>query len=510
LENFDRGLALAPGAGRVLDWGCGAETLSLKLLRERGLAAEGWDPLCPGSVLPDSPEVRQSFDLVFCLEAAGYFADPPEEFSRLASWLKPGGLAVIHTPLAPAGPEELARWRHIRERPCLSFYSKKALAILAASACLRWEGMEETPQGARFFFRRPLPVLAAGGVTLDLEGQSDKPLVPGDSNPGRVRMAAGGVGRNMAENLCRLGLEVEFVSALGRDFFGTFILKSCQKAGLGTAGVRKFKNESSPIYLSLLDDHHDMALALSGMSLFDRFDASQALAGVDRAESAARKRSFCPGGGPPFSALLLDGNLLPPAALAVRRRFPGLTAWMDPVSGSKGRRAAAYREGELLRELDVIKPNGLEVFAMIGAAPGPSPGLSPELLKAGRILLNRGPRRIYISLGEEGVARLESSKTAEAPGAPLVFKSPGAPLGPRIISATGAGDALTAGLLFHSLIREGSFLAAGAGEDLITGSAAAAFALASPQAVSEKLNPGELITLILKWEESAENFRGIF
>ena len=58
-----------------------------------------------------------------------------------------------------------------------------------------------------------------GGVNMDIGGQSDGPLVPGDSNPGRVRISLGGVGRNIAHNMALLGLDVRFLTAFGDDLY---------------------------------------------------------------------------------------------------------------------------------------------------------------------------------------------------------------------------------------------------------------------------------------------------
>ena len=52
-------------------------------------------------------------------------------------------------------------------------------------------------------------IAVVGGANMDIGGFPSAALVPGDSNPGQVRMSVGGVGRNIAENAARLGLEVE-------------------------------------------------------------------------------------------------------------------------------------------------------------------------------------------------------------------------------------------------------------------------------------------------------------
>ena len=76
------------------------------------------------------------------------------------------------------------------------------------------------------------------------------PLVPHDSNPGQVRMSLGGVGRNIAHNLCLLGTEVKLLTAFGDDV-------SAQKTGglLRRAGHRHQPRPAGPrrshLHLSL-------------------------------------------------------------------------------------------------------------------------------------------------------------------------------------------------------------------------------------------------------------------
>ena len=50
-------------------------------------------------------------------------------------------------------------------------------------------------------------VLVVGAMAVDAKGQPDQSLVPGRSTPGAVHFAIGGVGRNIAETLARLGVQ---------------------------------------------------------------------------------------------------------------------------------------------------------------------------------------------------------------------------------------------------------------------------------------------------------------
>ena len=50
--------------------------------------------------------------------------------------------------------------------------------------------------------------VVVGAVNVDIGGKSLKPLIPRDSNPGEISYSMGGVGRNIAHNMCLMGMRV--------------------------------------------------------------------------------------------------------------------------------------------------------------------------------------------------------------------------------------------------------------------------------------------------------------
>ena len=76
-------------------------------------------------------------------------------------------------------------------------------------------------------------VIVIGAINMDIHGFSDRSIVMGDSNPGKVRLSPGGVGRNIAQNLCLLGEKPELLTAVSDDFFGRHLEEYCREAGIG-------------------------------------------------------------------------------------------------------------------------------------------------------------------------------------------------------------------------------------------------------------------------------------
>ena len=80
-------------------------------------------------------------------------------------------------------------------------------------------------------------VLGIGAANIDVHGKSRVPIVMRDSNPGHLRTSAGGVTRNVLENLARLGVRTKLISAVGADLYGEMVLRSSASAGIDISGV---------------------------------------------------------------------------------------------------------------------------------------------------------------------------------------------------------------------------------------------------------------------------------
>jgi pseudouridine kinase len=170
-------------------------------------------------------------------------------------------------------------------------------------------------------------VVVVGGSNLDVKARAAAPMQPGTSNPGTGAMAAGGVGRNIAENLARLGTRTLLVSAVGRDAAGEMVLAQSLAAGVELDLVHR-TDRATGTYVALLDAGGELVAAVSDMTATDELGPMQ----VGRARDAIAAASL----------LVLDGNLLPvtlAAALDVAHAA-GVRAILEPVSAPKAARLA--------------------------------------------------------------------------------------------------------------------------------------------------------------------------
>lgn len=74
-------------------------------------------------------------------------------------------------------------------------------------------------------------ITVVGGINIDIEGIPYQPLRTADSNPGIVNQSFGGVGRNIVENIARMGGDAAMLSLTGDDFMGESARKQLESLG---------------------------------------------------------------------------------------------------------------------------------------------------------------------------------------------------------------------------------------------------------------------------------------
>jgi pseudouridine kinase len=110
-------------------------------------------------------------------------------------------------------------------------------------------------------------VVVIGGANMDITAQASGHLGVGDSMPGRIHCAPGGVARNVAENLARLGHATHLVSVVGDDDFGRTLRRHTAHAGVDVAAFTVVPQQATAAYLSLHGPDGDMAMAINDMGI---------------------------------------------------------------------------------------------------------------------------------------------------------------------------------------------------------------------------------------------------
>ena len=281
-------------------------------------------------------------------------------------------------------------------------------------------------------------VTVVGGANTDICGRPAQALVRHDSAPGQVSVRHGGVGRNIACDLARLGLRTRFVTALGDDGFGASVAEGCRSCGVDMSLTRIVPGARSPVYLYLSYEKGEMDAAVSDMEVMAALTPAYLRAHLGELDES--------------DAVVLDGNLPEEtiAFLCEKLRAPIVA---DPVSTAKAPRFAS-----VLGRLAAIKPNLLEARALTGKQ-------NPE--DCADALLRSGVGSVFLSLGAKGLLAASGEERVLLPCERT-----------ELVSATGAGDAATAAIVWATV--RGLGLAAAARAAVMAGAIAAASEEASP------------------------------
>jgi pseudouridine kinase len=316
-------------------------------------------------------------------------------------------------------------------------------------------------------------VVVVGGANVDVKARSGAAAVLGTSNPGVALTAPGGVGRNIAENLARLGTPTSLVAALGADGFGDDLLAHTRAAGVGVDHVVR-STAPTGTYLAVLDHDGDLLVAISSMEATDRLTVAD-LSGAHHLVAHG-------------DLLVLDGNLPvePLVWLLDAAAAASVPVVLEPVSVAKAARLAPVVGPE--RPLLALTPNADELEALVG---GPVHRSTPALARAARSLHDRGVRHVWVRRGTRG--SLLSSRHDDGRTTTVSVAAPPA----DVVDVTGAGDAMTAGFV-HALLRGDSPTDAAR-----FGQTAASLTVASRETVRPDLSP-RLVDAALRHLEETE------
>ena len=257
-------------------------------------------------------------------------------------------------------------------------------------------------------------VVVVGSCNMDVTGYSDEKLVYQDSNPGKIRCTPGGVGRNIAENLALLGLDTHLISMIGDDFYGAQLIEHTRKAGVNMEHCHVIKGDSTSTYLSLLDQSGEMVIAINDMDIINKLTPSL----LNESKQLIQHAKL----------LVIDCNLQQEALTWLFNNAGEVPIFVDTVSAFKSHKIKAW-----LSYIHTLKPNRLEAEILSGI----KIETNDDIPKVVDWFHQQGVQRIAISAGADGVYYSEINGD----------RGWSASIPTDIVSVTGAGDAMLAGLV---------------------------------------------------------------
>jgi pseudouridine kinase len=245
-------------------------------------------------------------------------------------------------------------------------------------------------------------IFVVGGINMDIHVAAvDGVFQKGTSNPSSVGLTPGGVARNIAENLARLGIAVSIAGVVGDDAFGETLVHSLQVVGVNTSLVKTLPGRQTGTYVTLIGSQGKVHTAASDMRIMDDLSADWI------AELTPHIAA---------SSLVVADTNLPEEALAAlvdTCNHADVPVLVDPVSVHKASRLRA-----VTGQIDVLAPNADEWRTIESKV-----GLTPT--------------HCLVTLGAEGVSWTESEigRTVRIPARDAVS-----------VDTTGAGDGFASGV----------------------------------------------------------------
>lgn len=297
---------------------------------------------------------------------------------------------------------------------------------------------------------RPGRIACLGGAALDRTYRTTAPARAGTSNPAAAGTSFGGVARNVAETLARLGDDVALLSRVGADAAGADLAAALAALGVDVAGLETVSGAATAEYVAVLDADGSLVVGLAAMDVLAGLDAGFVARAAPRLAAAG--------------LVFADANCAPDAlaALVTRARGAPWRLALDAVSTPKAARLPADLAG-----VAVLFCARDEAEALVGD------GYPPETLAAA--LVARGAAAAVVTLGAQGLVHADAAGVRRRPAPPA-----------EVLDVTGAGDALIAGAL-HALAAGAPLALA-----LDAGEALAGLTIAGPGAVRADLTPALL------------------
>ena len=268
--------------------------------------------------------------------------------------------------------------------------------------------MHKDPNTPRF--------VAVGATNLDVYGFSFESIALYQSNPGKIKIKAGGGVRNVVENLLRLGVDAHLISAFGNDDLGRWLVSECEKKGISTQHSL-FLDADTSVYMAMMDDTKDLKVGLSDLTIEDHITPDFL---KTKHELLASAQVIQLGSGLPLETLtyLID-------------RYSDKELMLDTSSIGK----IKHMYSQMFRHL-TLKMNRIEAQYLCNQVFN-----TPEsYLKNAQYLIDKGAKRVYITLGQDGAFTYDGLEQHHIRAPKVTIKS-----------TSGSGDAFMAGMIFGIL-----------------------------------------------------------
>ncbi|MGG0286339.1 carbohydrate kinase [Peribacillus butanolivorans] len=313
-------------------------------------------------------------------------------------------------------------------------------------------------KGRAYILREESSILCIGGANTDRKARSNQEVRLHSSNPVKITEACGGIARNFAENLSRLGCSTTLMACVGDDKEGNWILNETKRQGVDVSQVWVLPTERTGTFTTLLDINGESIVSMADMNIYEKITTSM----------FEEKWSYIISS----QAVFLDTNI-PKECLSYlinRCRDENIPMYIDPVSTAKARKLPFRLDG-----VELLMPNReeAEILAEIKIESIKDCQLACEKIR------QRGVQKVIITLGDQGVYYFSTEESGHLP-----------PFKTDVVDVTGAGEAFSSCAIYGILNEESLFSACK------LGLAGAALTIQTEESISSFLKPEKIHEIV--------------
>ena len=255
-------------------------------------------------------------------------------------------------------------------------------------------------------------ITVIGESNIDIAVRPHSEPRQGGCTPADIAFHHGGVARNIAHNLRLLGHNVQLASVFGDDAFAQGLMDECGQLGIGLSLSSQYENAKSPVFLGFNDEVGNMQSALSDIELNRCLDLDWLMPRIDAINC---------------SDMVVADTLLTAEALTFLIDHCFVPLYIDTVSPNRALLLSDALKNSWKKSFFALKCNLDEAQALTGAR---------EAEEAARLMVAKGVKEVYLTMGEAGVVFCSKKETLRLPAVEA-----------EIVNVTGSGDAFFAGVI---------------------------------------------------------------
>lgn len=257
-----------------------------------------------------------------------------------------------------------------------------------------------------------------GLIFVDMKGLAFGAVIKDTKNLGKVEISHGGVARNAAENIAKMGLNCNFISTVGDDATGSAVVQRLETLGIETDYILSCPNGMG-IWLAVIDHRGDLVASISHQPDFQQIENLV----MERIEEIVQGSE----------AIALDMDVTLPLTRIV---IETCRRYQKPVYGVVGNLGIIGAHPEVLQGVDCFVCNKEEAEILLQT----KITTIEQAEKAVRNMVSLGCQSSVITLGAEGAVYFDNRTKEHGHYATQEVE---------VVDSTGAGDAFFSGIVYE-------------------------------------------------------------